>query len=489
MQVLLKGGDAAYLASVVPQSGELIIDSDLSKIRAGDGNTPGGQLLAETIVSAIVNTPSIVTPLTSGSATTATMRIVTTAYRGSGLHTESTWQLSKDSDFTNVELEHITDTELTQFIPYLLGFKGSGIYYIRAKHKSSTAGYSSYSPTVVVRLAYYPVTEGQQLNAPNPFGSFGAALAVTDNGETLYAGQSTASTATYAGMVHVYDDGGTGVLAETAVLTAPVPVDGDSFGNALDCTPDGSVLAVGAMYAAGASLHSGIVHVFLKDVTGAYNVVQSIVPPEPVDDWFYFGSGISLSGDGDTLVIGAKGYDEGAIINVGRFYVYKRDAAGTYQYTAFIDAPNTVAIQYAGSAISVSNNGRRIVVGVFLTDTVYGLDTGAVYVFDLDSNDDYILTQTLFKTDPRPSDNFGRTVAINGDAGLLAVGVPKDASAGIDAGAIHYYNVNASNQYVIDTTHVPLEATTSTAAADVIAISNNGMYGAMRLGNKIIMLS
>lgn len=95
-------------------------------------------------------------------------------------------------------------------------------------------------------------------------------------------------------------------------------------------------------------------------------------PASPSADRF----GAALAPMGDRLVVGAHNYDQGAVTNAGRVYVY--DSAGSEQYRIASPAPAKNGKFGQQVEATVEGETRRIYVGS-RTDGA----TGAVYVYDV----------------------------------------------------------------------------------------------------------
>jgi len=169
-------------------------------------------------------------------------------------------------------------------------------------------------------------------------------------------------------------------------------------------------------------------------------------------DWF--GYNVALSGDGDTLAVGAyaessnaTGIDgdqgDNAASDSGAVYVYTRNG-GTWTQQAYIKAPNTEAGDWFGISVALSTGGNTLAVGAFGEDSsATGLDgdqsdnaaslSGAVYVYTRTGG---VWSQQAYvkAANTEADDWFGQNVALSGDGTTLAVGASgEDSSAtGID---------------------------------------------------------
>ncbi len=140
--------------------------------------------------------------------------------------------------------------------------------------------------------------------------------------------------------------------------------------------------------------------------------------------------GWSVAVDGDTLVIGALGDDDGSILNVGAAYVFTRVAGGWTQagkLTALVRRKD------AGFGHAVAVHGDTIVVGAYQEDHIIDPndntkdkgDAGAAYVFTKPATGWADMTQTarLTASDAVANDEFGASVAVYGET--IVVGAPE----------------------------------------------------------------
>ncbi|MGI9305005.1 MAG: FG-GAP repeat protein, partial [Gammaproteobacteria bacterium] len=164
---------------------------------------------------------------------------------------------------------------------------------------------------------------------------------------------------------------------------------GDEFSISLGLSADGNTLAVGARYedssAAGINgdqadnlaLSSGAVYVFTR--TGSGWSQQAYIKASNTEADDQFGHALSLSGDGNTLAVGAYGEDssaagingdqlDNATVDSGAVYVFTRVGA-TWSQQAYIKASNpgtsgpVVGIfsgDRFGQAVSLSADGNTL---------------------------------------------------------------------------------------------------------------------------------
>jgi len=158
-----------------------------------------------------------------------------------------------------------------------------------------------------------------------------------------------------------------------------------------------------------------------------------------------FGTAVALSGDGNTLAVGAPfedadpaaGAADDTLTNAGAVYIYVRNGT-TWQQQAYLKADNADARDEFGTAVALSRNGDVLVVGAPNEDADPALgkndnshiNSGAVYVFGR-SGATWTQTAYLKGADITPNDNltttgywFGSAVALSAAGDRLAVGAP-----------------------------------------------------------------
>jgi hypothetical protein len=181
-----------------------------------------------------------------------------------------------------------------------------------------------------------------------------------------------------------------------------------------------------------------------------------------------FGFSVALSGDGNTLAVGAPGEDGSRTVidgtdddgapNAGAAYVFTR-SLGVWTPQAYVKASNTTAGDQLGVSVSLSSDGSTLAVGAPFEDgsgTGVGsptndlaTDAGAAYVF---TRSGVTWTQQAYvkASNTGAGDNFGSSVALSGDGNALMVGaINEDGGAtGIggtsneaaaEAGAVYAY--------------------------------------------------
>ena len=247
---------------------------------------------------------------------------------------------------------------------------------------------------------------------------------------------------------------------ETAKLTASDGAAGEYFG--LPVAVSGDTVVVSAR---GDIDDRGAVYVFTKPSDGwatTTGTVKLTAFDGADDDDF----GISVAVDGDTVAVGAW-YDDDNGFNSGSLYVFKRPGDG---WTTTTEAAKLTASDGAANdqfGVSVAVDEEKLVVGAYRTDTF----KGSAYVFAKPVNGWATGTETakLNASDRAASDNFGLSVAVDGDT--VVVGSPYDDDNGAGSGSVYLYEVS-------DWTAIPGSAAGETNATSytVTGLANDEEY-------------
>ena len=145
-----------------------------------------------------------------------------------------------------------------------------------------------------------------------------------------------------------------------------------------------------------------------------------------------FGSAVSVSNDGSTLVSGAPGEDDSGN-NSGAIYIYKWNGI-SWTETKLLAFDGSYNDKF-GNPVSVSDDGNTVVAGAYENESVY------IYKWNGGSWDETKLTAS----DGAYADKFGYSVSVSGDGNVVVVGAVDDDDKGADSGSIYIYKWNGSS--------------------------------------------
>ena len=267
-------------------------------------------------------------------------------------------------------------------------------------------------------------------------------MAVAADGDTALVGALQAYDADFnnrPGAAYVFTKNSESGEWIQATLTASDGNDGDEFGQSVAL--DGDTAVVGAPGAdkgeagEGQVTGTGAAYVFIRDSAGSWTQAAKLTADDAAeDDQFAY----SVAVYDDTVVIGAH-HDDDDGAESGSAYVFTKPANGGWTSTntaVKLTSPDAAAGGYYGNSVAVS--GDTIVVGAHKADSAYAItkpssdanDDGSIDWQDwdaLDADGKATLTATLTAFDATAGDEFGISVAIDGNT--IVVGAHKADSA------------------------------------------------------------
>jgi hypothetical protein len=220
---------------------------------------------------------------------------------------------------------------------------------------------------------------------------FGYSVAVSENGSTLAVAEYDADRG--KGALYVLVRNGT-TWSHQARIQADNAENGDSLGYSMAISDDGNTIAAGAadedclipgINPAGCDKDqpmdnsSGAAYVFVR--TGTTWTQQAFIKSSNPARQDWFGVRIAISGDGNTVAVGApnedsasKGIngkqDDNTAPEAGAVYYFTRTGT-TWVQNAYVKASNTRAGDEFGTSLALSGDGRTLLVGA------RGEDSGA----------------------------------------------------------------------------------------------------------------
>ncbi|MFV1984356.1 MAG: Calx-beta domain-containing protein [Thiohalomonadales bacterium] len=309
---------------------------------------------------------------------------------------------------------------------------------------------------------------------------FGISVSLSSNGNTLAVGSFSEDggttginsipdeSALNSGAVYVFSRVNT-TWSEQAYVKASNTGGGDRFGISVSLSSNGNTLAVGAKYEDSGTTGinstpirgtagTGAVYVFRRVNTTWSQQAYIKASNTGVND--YFGESVALSGNGNSLAVGAAyedssttginstpnegtGVTSGVNYDAGAVYVFTQ-VNSTWAQQAYVKAGNTGTGDMFGISVALNNNGNTLVVGadgeassstgINSTPTESAVGAGAVYVFRR-VNTTWAQQAYVKASNTSGGDRFGISVSLSSDGNTLAVGANKEASSttGIDS--------------------------------------------------------
>ena len=323
--------------------------------------------------------------------------------------------------------------------------------------------------------------------------AFGTAIALSGDGSTLVVGAPRESSAGFAagqadnsapaaGAAYVFVRDAAGVWSQQGYLKAALVGSGDDFGAAVAISRDGNTVVVGApgedSAATGidgdgsdnSALDAGAAYVFVRDGTLWGQLLY--LKASNTDPGDGFGAAVAISGDGDTVAVGAPGEDSSAndvdgsggdnsASGAGAVYVFANGSAWSQQ--AYVKPKDSAAGQELGTAVALSATGGALAAGA-----PEQTGAGELVVFAR-AGAAWSEQASLLAANRRDGDHLGTAIAIAADGATLAGGAPFQGGSG----AAYVYALAAgtwAQQAVVQATN----ADTGDAFADAVALAGDG---------------
>ncbi|HEY5912185.1 MAG TPA: LamG-like jellyroll fold domain-containing protein [Verrucomicrobiae bacterium] len=295
----------------------------------------------------------------------------------------------------------------------------SGIYDVVATNSWSSI---TSSPAVVTVAAGNHWDQQARLAASEGATGafFGGSVSLSADGNTALVGthNQTASSNAGQGSAYIYLRNGSNWV-EQARLTAADGAEYDYFGSSVSLSEDGKTALVGAYSAnTSAGWDAGSAYVFV--LNGSSWSQQAKLTAADGAGYDYFGSSVSLSKDGNTALVGADWDTTPAGTGSGSAYVFVRSATSWTQQVQ-LKAVDGAANDRFGSSVSLSGNGNTALVGAEFDDTPAGANAGSVYVF-VRSGTDWIQQARLAAVEAAANDGLGNSVSLSADGNTALAG-------------------------------------------------------------------
>jgi len=173
----------------------------------------------------------------------------------------------------------------------------------------------------------------------------------------------------------------------------------------------------------------GAAYVFEHGLDGTWSQVAKLLPSDPP----YWEFGLAVAVSGNVIVVGSNNDDDLGNWS-GSAYVFERSTDGTWERVAKLLGHDTRAFDNFGQSVAV--NGDRILVGAPGADMAEP-STGAAYVFERQANGVWVEVAKLVASDGENSDWLGSAVALSADTALL--GAPTEDDGALQAGAVYVF--------------------------------------------------
>ncbi len=210
------------------------------------------------------------------------------------------------------------------------------------------------------------------------------------------------------------------------------------FGESVNISDD--VLVVGAPLDSDIAFWSGAVHVF-EFTNGVWEPRIKLLASDGHAN-ARFGTSVDLNQETGQLFVGAPRQDV-MPGSSGAVYVFQRSLRDSaFKQSAKVKPQDAPTITFG---TSVACDGHRLLVGAPDDDMFAPVNSnGAAFIFEL-KNDNWIQTRRLYPNDPGSNDEFGFSVAIDGETIIVGAhqdgGIPDEPNEVEDHGSAYLFHL------------------------------------------------
>ena len=313
-----------------------------------------------------------------------------------------------------------SDAATNDFFGYSVSLSSDGsTALVGASYKSSSTG-----AAYIFTKSGSTWTEQAKLTASDAadYDRFGWSVSLSSDGSTALVGVSYKSSAT--GAAYIFTRSGS-TWTQQAMITAGDAATGHYFGHSVSLSSDGSTALVGAY---GKSSNTGAAYIFTKSGS-TWTQQQNITASDASIAGDYFGWSVSLSADGSTALVGAS-YKSSY---TGAAYIFTRSGS-TWTQQSKLTASDAATNDFFGYSVSLSSDGSTALVGARGKSS----NTGAAYIFTR-SGSTWTQQAKLTASDAATVDNFGYSVSLSTDGSTVLVGAYQEDPSSISAAGSAYF--------------------------------------------------
>lgn len=267
--------------------------------------------------------------------------------------------------------------------------------------------------------------------------NFGSSVAISGNTAIVGASGDTIAGRATQGSAYIFIKSGN-TWTRQAKLTASDGFANDRFGNSVAISNSGDTVIVGASFAdVNGAVDRGATYVFIKSGTTWTQQVKLAASDGLAND--NFGSSVAINGT--TAIVGAAGADINGKDSQGAAYVFvKNGTTWTQQFK--LTASDGAKLDNFGNSVAI--NGNIGIVGAHRADINGAVDRGAAYVFARNVNNTWTQQAKLLASGGLANDNFGSSVASNSGDTVIIGAAFADIDGVLNRGAAYVFVANGT---------------------------------------------
>ena len=219
-------------------------------------------------------------------------------------------------------------------------------------------------------------------------------------------------------------------------LQANDPQQDVHFGNSVAIS--GNFAIIGANLEDTGSDYAGSAYIFERNNDGTWTEKQKLFASD-AEAGNLFGTSVAIS---DNFAIIGANLEDTKGSNAGSAYIFERDNDSIWTEKQKLLASDAEAGDLFGTSVAISDNFA--IIGANLEDTK-GSNAGSAYIFERDNDGTWTEKQKLLASDAEAEDNFGNSVALNGNFAL--VGANGESTGGSNAGSVYIFERDSSGTW------------------------------------------
>jgi hypothetical protein len=220
---------------------------------------------------------------------------------------------------------------------------------------------------------------------------------------------------------------------------------GDLSGRAVSLNSDGTIVAIGAYKNSGYGFETGSddgtytwaghVRIFEND-NGTWTQMGSEINGQA--EYELLGISVSLNSDGTIVAIG--GYSSSISTDPGKVRVYEYDSGTEDWDQVGDDIDSTINNDQTGYSVSLNSDGTIVAFGK------PGVNYGSFAVYENVNGTWTQLGDDITYADNSGGSSIGKSVSLNSDGTIVAVGAPGNDDNGVNAGHARVYEYNSGTE-------------------------------------------
>jgi hypothetical protein len=335
-----------------------------------------------------------------------------------------------DGNWSQDALVTASDPVIYDNFGYSFSLSEDGLHLVVGARGEDSSGSSDNGAFYYFTRSGSTWTQQQKVLPPEGMGSdttinFGSSVKLSNNSNVLFVGAPLrdGSSLTNAGKVYIYTRSGSTWTYSTSIVSSDLSAN-DWFGWSLDLSSDGTTLVVGAP---GESIavnpfSNGAVYIFTGSGTSWTQQGGKLNASDP-GSGDNLGLTVAVSSNGNTVLASAPSWNS-SNIGSGAVYVFTRSGT-TWSQLQRLNVPSLTGNEDYYRGMSLSPDGNTIVVGASGADISPYDASGAVYVYSR-SGSTFSLIQTILPDDAVSSTRFGLATVLNstGDLAVLTFNTP-----------------------------------------------------------------